>query len=75
VTYRGVIKGGVVVLEDGTNLPEGTPVQVYPMVPPGVPPASTEEKLAILKRWFSMNLPVADWEQMEDEIIRGAIEE
>ena len=27
-----------------------------------------------LQRLLAMNLPVADWDQMEQEIIRGAIE-
>ena len=30
MTYRGKIKGGVVVLEEGVSLPEGTDVQVEP---------------------------------------------
>jgi hypothetical protein len=29
--YRGKIKAGVVVLEDGATLPEGTPVRVEPV--------------------------------------------
>jgi hypothetical protein len=28
MTYRGTVKGNVVVLEPGTQLPDGTPVQV-----------------------------------------------
>ncbi len=27
-----------------------------------------------LKRLLALNLPVADWEQMEDAIVRGAVE-
>jgi hypothetical protein len=39
MTFRGHIKGGVVVLEGDVSLPEGTEVDVQPIVttkPPGV---------------------------------------
>ena len=32
------------------------------------------ERQAALKRLISLQLPVADWDQMEQEIIRGAVE-
>ena len=37
MTYRGRIKGGVVVLEGDTGLPEGTEVRVEPVVDAGSP--------------------------------------
>jgi len=32
-----------------------------------------KEKEEIIKRLYKMNLPVADWESMEEEIILGAL--
>ena len=34
-----------------------------------------ERRRAALERLLALNAPVCDWEQMEEEIIRGAIEE
>ncbi|GEM_PF-2617904 len=34
----------------------------------------SEKKLEIVKKLSDMNLPVAEWEEMEKEIIAGAIE-
>lgn len=31
MVYKGTVKGGTVVLEDGVSLPEGTPVKVEPL--------------------------------------------
>ena len=39
---------------------------------PTAPPV--DERQAALERLLSLQLPVADWEQMEQEIIRGAVE-
>lgn len=39
-----------------------------PMTPPG------EARVAALHRLLSLELPVADWEQMEQEITQGAVE-
>lgn len=36
MTYRGKVKDGVIVLDDGNHLPEGMDVQVQPL-PPGIP--------------------------------------
>jgi predicted DNA-binding antitoxin AbrB/MazE fold protein len=36
--------------------------------------APTAERQEALKRLLAQQLPVADWDQMEQEIIRGAIE-
>lgn len=37
-------------------------------------PAEAERRQAALRNFLSLNLPVADWEQMEEEIIRAHIE-
>jgi predicted DNA-binding antitoxin AbrB/MazE fold protein len=39
---------------------------------PTAPPA--HERQQALGRLLSLQLPVADWDQMEQEIIRGAVE-
>ena len=31
MTYRGIVKNGVVIVEQGARIPEGTPVQVVPL--------------------------------------------
>lgn len=36
--------------------------------------ASEERRQAALDNLLSLNAPVADWEEMEDEIIRGSLE-
>lgn len=35
-------------------------------------PREEEQRLAALRELLSLNAPVADWEEMEAEIIRGA---
>mgnify|MGYP001499276140 CR=1 FL=1 len=37
-------------------------------------PAELERRRAILTELLTLDAPVADWPQMEEEIIRGAIE-
>ena len=39
---------------------------------PWTPPV--DARMAALQRLLSLELPVADWEQMEQEIIEGAVE-
>ena len=36
MTYHGEVKGGVIVLAGGVQLPEGTPVEVFAMPQPGL---------------------------------------
>lgn len=31
MSYRGIVKNGVIVLDSGAKLPDGTPVQVQPL--------------------------------------------
>lgn len=74
MTYKGIVKGKVVVLEEGVNLPDGTKVEILLLDrPSGMLPA-LEKRHTALNRFLSLQLPVADWEQMEEEIIKGAIE-
>jgi hypothetical protein len=35
-------------------------------------PVALEKRRAALRRMLALNAPVADWEQMEDEIVAGA---
>jgi hypothetical protein len=71
---KGKVVGKTVILEDGAELPEGARVEVR-LLPEVASPLSDDERQQILQRLFAMNLPVADWEQMEEEIIRGALQE
>jgi hypothetical protein len=70
---RGKVVGKTVVLEEGADFPDGAVVEVR-WVPERVLPASAEDRHCALRRLFSLNLPVDDWEKMEDEIARGAVE-
>jgi hypothetical protein len=36
-------------------------------------PKQRQQRLKALERLLALNAPVADWEQMEEEIIQGAI--
>jgi hypothetical protein len=74
MTVRGVVKGSIVILEDGTDLPEGTPVEVRALSEEEIRGPTPQQRQAALKRLLAMNLPVADWSDMEAEIIRGACE-
>ncbi|HZU38851.1 MAG TPA: antitoxin AF2212-like protein [Gemmataceae bacterium] len=72
--------------EDGKLLPErALPLKEHEKVeivihttspPPGDVPLSpsADARRAALQRLLSLGLPVADWEQMEEEITRGAVE-
>jgi hypothetical protein len=43
MTYRGRVRNGVVVLEDGAALPEGTVVKVEQLEQPPAPPPSAPD--------------------------------
>lgn len=53
MTYRGTIRGGVVVLPEGVDLPEGTEVEVsLPIERPEAPAKPTVwDKLSALGEW------------------------
>ena len=59
MVYKGIVKGKVVVLEEGMTLPEDTQVEVVPVqVPrPGSP-------AALLEVWDS-DVPDAVWDTVE----------
>jgi hypothetical protein len=62
MVYKGIVKGKVVVLEEGMSLPEDTQVEVVPVqVPrPGSP-------AALLEIWGS-DVPDAIWDVVEKAI-------
>jgi len=74
MTYKGIIKGNVVVLEPGASLPEGAPVEIRLLAESAPTSVALEKRHAVLQHLPSLQLPVADWEQMEEEIIQGAME-
>ncbi|CUU37420.1 MAG: hypothetical protein N2045_08070 [Fimbriimonadales bacterium] len=71
--FRGRVVGKTIVLESEPGLPEGAPVEVEIHYHESA--TSAEERLRLVQELFAMNLPVADWEQMERETIRGVLEE
>jgi hypothetical protein len=74
IACKGRVVGKTVLLEEGAELPEGATVEVR-LLREGDAKTSRQRKQEALARLLSMNLPVGDWEQMENEIIAGAIEE
>jgi hypothetical protein len=62
MVYKGIIKGKVVVLEEGMTLPEGTQVEVVPVQAPR--PGSPA---ALLEVWGS-DVPDAVWDTVEKAI-------
>lgn len=69
---RGKVVGNTVILEPDAQFPDGASVLVQLL--PETSTGSTTERQQSLRRLLGMQLPVAHWEQMEDEIIRGATE-
>jgi hypothetical protein len=57
--YRGIVKGHVIVLDEGIALPEGTHVELMPIsdLPKGSP-------AALLEVWGS-DVPDEGWDAME----------
>ena len=39
MVYRGIVKNGVVVIEEGAKLPDGMEVRIEPFAPGGNPPS------------------------------------
>jgi len=70
---RGQIIGKTILLESEVELPDGARVEVEIRFHP--PVETVAKRQQALQRLLSMNLPVADWEQMEQETIRGAAED
>jgi hypothetical protein len=62
MVYKGIVKGKVVVLEEGITLPEDTPVEVVPVQAPR--PGSPA---ALLEVWGS-DVPDAVWDTVEKAI-------
>jgi hypothetical protein len=73
LTCRGQVVGKTIVLESELGLPDGAQVEVEIRL--HLPAETLAQRQQALQRLFSMNLPVANWEQMEQETIRGAIED
>lgn len=73
LAFKGKVVGNSVILEDGAELPNGATVEVRLLTHPESP-AAEEERQHALQRLLSLDLPVGDWEKMEDEIARGATE-
>jgi hypothetical protein len=62
MVYKGIVKGKVVVLEEGMSLPEDTQVEVVPVQAPR--PGSPA---ALLEVWGS-DVPDAVWDTVEKAI-------
>ena len=62
MVYKGIVKGKVVVLEEGITLPEDTQVEVVPVQAPR--PGSPA---ALLEVWGS-DVPDAVWDTVEKAI-------
>jgi hypothetical protein len=60
--YRGVVKGNLVMLEEGVTLPEGTQVEVTPIIGPlrGSP-------AALLAVWGS-DVPGEGWDAVQNAV-------
>jgi len=74
MTCKGIVKGSIVALEEGATLPDGALVEILLLAESSGALAPLDKRQAALNRILSLQLPVADWEQMEEEIIKGAIE-
>ena len=68
---KGKVVGKTVFLEEGSELPDGATVEVR-LIPDSLAPPPGGDRQRALQRLLSLNLPVDDWEKMEDEIARGA---
>ncbi len=77
-TVEATYENGVLRPAQPLPLRERERVEIVVRTPPGLsetppaPPAHVRQEA--LQRLLALNLPVADWEQMEEEIIRGAVE-
>jgi hypothetical protein len=62
VGYRGIVKGQVIVLDEGVTLKEGTPVEVIPIQEP-----PKGRPTALLEVWGS-DVPDEGWDAVERAI-------
>jgi hypothetical protein len=68
---KGIVRGRLAELDEGSSFPDGTRVIITAVGEPPTQDLTEREREAILERMFSMNLPVGDWEDMEREILEG----
>jgi len=66
------VVGKTILLESEVGLPDGAHVEVEIRFQPSAETVAKRQQA--LQRLLAMNLPVADWEQMEQEIVQGAID-
>ena len=78
ITVEATYENGMLRPAQRLPLRERETVEIEIRTPQGVsePPRElpADARHQALQRLLAMNLPVADWDQMEQEIIRGAIE-
>lgn len=78
ITVEATYEDGTLKLDEPLPLKERQRVEIVIRTPLDLPStgpgASVEEREEALRRLFSLQLPVADWDEMEQEIIRGAVE-
>jgi predicted DNA-binding antitoxin AbrB/MazE fold protein len=76
LTIEAIYENGVLRPAQALPLKEHQKVAIVIHAPAGAPvdmsPADT--RMEALQRLLAMGLPVADWEQMEQEITQGALE-
>jgi predicted DNA-binding antitoxin AbrB/MazE fold protein len=77
ITTKATYENGVLRPAQPLPLREREKVEVVIRTPFASENSTTlpaQERQEALRRLLSLDLPVADWEQMEQEIIRGAVE-
>ena len=77
-TVEATYENGVLRPAQALPLREREKVEVTIRTPQSLsettPAPPTRVQYEALQRLLALNLPVADWEQMEEEIVRGAVE-
>jgi hypothetical protein len=71
MTYRGKVQNGVVVLEPGSDLPEGTEVEVQPTTAEADPAAKSLQEGLLKLAGTVKGLP-PDFAKNHDHYIHGA---
>jgi len=72
-TVEATYENGVLKPAEPLPLAERQRVELVITAPDAAAPSPCERQGA-LQRLLALRLPVADWDQMEEEIIRGAVE-